>query len=264
MKALHLKWYKEVYCVNKTINVQRREVLDIEGIKLYYEYFGEGRNKATIVCDSGYGYTLANWQPIQDKVSQIAKMFIYDRDGLGKSGKSGRPRHSKQIVENLHKLLKKASITPPYILVGHSFGGVNVRLYAHTYPEEVVGIILLDSCHEDQNEKVAPLFKENVQKDYYNQFTEEGTLCEFEEGLKQVRNAQSLGTTPLVVLSAGLQPHHTKESLSAWMSLQEELVKLSEKGEQIIVENAGHNIHIDCPQVVINTIKRMLETASQP
>ncbi|GIN71906.1 alpha/beta hydrolase [Bacillus sp. J14TS2] len=248
--------------MNKTISVQRKEVLDIEGIKLYYEYFGKGHNTPTIVCDSGYGYTLANWQLIQDEVSQLAKIFIYDRDGLGKSDKSGRPRHSEQIVENLHKLLQKASIPPPYILVGHSFGGVNVRLYAHAYPEEVVGIILLDSCHQDQNEKVVPLFKENVQRDYYNQFTEEGTLCEFEESLKQVRNAQSLGSTPLVVLSAGSQPHHTKESLSAWMSLQEELVKLSKKGEQIIVENAGHNIHIDCPQVVIDTIKSMLETVS--
>ncbi len=84
-------------------------------------------------------------------------MFIYDRAGIGKSEMNERPRHSQQSVENLRILLNKAGIKPPYVLVGHSFGGLNTRLFASTYPEEVVGVVLLDSTHEDQTE-YCPLY----------------------------------------------------------------------------------------------------------
>ena len=91
--------------------------LDIGGIKLYYEYFGENNDKATFVFDSGYAWTLANWNPIREGVSKFAKMFVYDRAGIGQSEKDDRPRHSKQNVENLRLLLQKANIRPPYVLV---------------------------------------------------------------------------------------------------------------------------------------------------
>ncbi len=233
--------------------------LDIGGIKLYYEYFGENNDKATFVFDSGYAWTLANWNPIREGVSKFAKMFVYDRAGIGQSEKDDRPRHSKQNVENLRLLLQKANIRPPYVLVGHSYGGVNVRLYASTYPEEVVGIILLDSCHEDQNKKMVHLFSEEMQKDYFGGFGNENSLIEFDESLEQVRTAKSLGEIPLIVVTGGKQPHHTPESWAYWMEFQNDLVKLSSKSKHIIVEDAGHAIHIDRPDAVLGVIEDMFE-----
>lgn len=131
--------------------------VNIGGTELYYEYIGESNDGPTIVFESGYGWGLDNWQPIREEVSKFAKMFMYDRASVGKSEKSNKPNHSLQSVENLRDLLQKVDIKPPYILVGHSFGGVNVRLYASKYSEEVAGVILLDSSHEDQNKKMVPL-----------------------------------------------------------------------------------------------------------
>ncbi|WP_370529744.1 alpha/beta fold hydrolase [Alkalihalobacillus sp. AL-G] len=135
--------------------------IDIGGMELYYELLGENSDEPTLVFDSGYGWELKNWNPISEQVSKFARMFVYDRAGLGESETDGRSHDSQQAVENLRVLLGKANVKPPYVLVGHSFGGLNVRLFASTYPDEVSGVILLDSCHEDQNEKMAPLFKKS-------------------------------------------------------------------------------------------------------
>lgn len=234
--------------------------LDIGGIELYYELLGKQHGGPTLVFDSGYGVTLDNWNPIKDEISSFSKMFIYDRAGIGKSDIDNRPRHSRQSVENLRILLVKAGIQPPYVLVGHSFGGLNIRLFASTYPEEVSGVVLLDSTHEDQNKILPSLFSKEVQEAYYNQFTLEGSLNEVEESLEQVRTSKSFGSIPLIVVTGGLQPFHTEESMAAWIRFQRELANLSTNKRHIIVEDAGHAIHIDRPQVVIDVIRDLLAT----
>ena len=240
------------------IENNKGQKLDIGGIELYYEMLGENHEGPTLVFDSGYGVILENWDPIKDEISKFSKMFIYDRAGIGKSGIDDRPRHSQQSVENLRILLKKAGVKPPYVLVGHSLGGLNTRLFASTYPEEVVGVILLDSAHEDQNKILPSLFTKEVQESYYNQFTLEGTLNEVEESLEQVRMSTSLGDIPLIVVTGGQQPFHTEQSMAAWMRFQGKLSDLSTNNQHIIVNDAGHLIHLDQPQVVIGIIKNML------
>ncbi|MDM5248130.1 alpha/beta hydrolase [Lysinibacillus sp. G4S2] len=231
--------------------------LAIGGIELYYELIGEHHEGPPLVFDSGYGVTLENWNSIKDEVSKFSRMFIYDRAGIGKSEMDDRPRHSRQSVENLRILLKKADVKPPYVLVGHSLGGLNIRLFASTYPEEVAGVVLLDSSHEDQNKILPSLFAKEVQEAYYNQFTLEGSLHEVEESLEQVRN-KSFGNIPLIVVTGGLQPFHTKESMAMWLKFQEELANLSTNKQHIIVEDAGHAIHFDKPDVVISILRDIL------
>ncbi|GEC88935.1 MULTISPECIES: alpha/beta fold hydrolase [Brevibacillus] len=232
--------------------------LDIGGVRLCFKYFGEISDFPTVVFDSGYGCTLNYWSSIGGDISKHTRMFIYDRAGIGESESDERPRHSQQIIENLRSLLQKANVSPPYVLVGHSFGGLNVRLYASTFPEEVAGVILLDPCHEDQNKVMVPLFSEEIQAAYYSQFVLEGSIQEMEESFEQARNSKSLGNKPLIVVSGTLQSHHNPESMAAWVHLHKELTKLSTRSKHIIVENAGHAIHIDQPDVVVDIIKDML------
>ncbi|WP_257144111.1 alpha/beta fold hydrolase [Bacillus sp. AFS002410] len=229
--------------------------VDIGGIELNYEFFGNKDANVTMVFDSGYGWDLSNWNSIRNEVSQFSMMFIYDRAGIGESGKDNRPRHSRQNVDNLRTLLQKAGVKPPYVLVGHSFGGANVRLFASEYPEEVAGVILLDSVHEDQNKFMAPLFSDKVKQEYFDQFKFEATLDEFEESLEQIRESKSLGNIPLLVVTGGTQPYHTPESWVYWAKFQEELVKLSSNSKHIIIDDAGHAVHIDRPDAVIKALK---------
>jgi pimeloyl-ACP methyl ester carboxylesterase len=230
--------------------------VNLEGIELYYEYIKSCTDHLTIVFESGYGWDLNNWNSIKSDVSMFANVFLYDRDGIGRSKTSIKPKHSMQIINNLRSLLKKAEVKPPYLLVGHSFGGVNVRLFADKYPEDVAGVILLDSVHEEQNKKMVPLFTEKVQEDYLGQFTVEATLKEFEESLEQVRGIK-LRDIPLLVITGGTQSHHTNQSMAQWMMFQEELANLSTTSNHLVIKEAGHAAHIDDPQLVINAIKEM-------
>ncbi len=110
----------------------------------------KGAGQATVVFEAGIAATNLNWFRIQEKVSEFASTVSYDRGGLGWSSPCRTARTPGNIVPELHELLKGAGIKPPYILVGHSFGGLVVRRFALTYPEEVTSIVLVDPmrCEE--------------------------------------------------------------------------------------------------------------------
>ena len=108
-----------------------------------------GSGSPTVIFDSGLGDDTTAWALVQPAITAHARSCSYDRAGLGFSDPARRPGTSADIVDDLHRLLSAASIKPPYILVGHSYGGMNVRLYADLYPDEVVGIVLVDPAEED-------------------------------------------------------------------------------------------------------------------
>lgn len=127
------------------------KLLDIGGYKLHMHCLGSG--KPTVVCDAGLGGDASWWALVAQDVAQITRVCTYDRAGYGWSDASPHTRTSKHIVQELHTLLHNAQISPPYILVGHSFGGANMKLYAKTYPEEVYALVLVEACHETMNER---------------------------------------------------------------------------------------------------------------
>ncbi|MBW4671900.1 MAG: alpha/beta hydrolase [Cyanomargarita calcarea GSE-NOS-MK-12-04C] len=120
------------------------KLIDVGGHKLHFYCAGEGNT--TVIVDHSLGgiegYLLV------EELALITKVCIYDRAGYGWSQSSLKPRTSEQIVQELHIVLKKAEIEPPYILLGNSFGSYNMRLYAHHFPKEVVGMVLTDGLHE--------------------------------------------------------------------------------------------------------------------
>ncbi|MGM7702122.1 alpha/beta fold hydrolase [Pseudalkalibacillus sp. Hm43] len=226
--------------------------------KLHYELIQTHDSKPTIVFESGYGWSTENWKPIIDDVARFANLFLYDRAGVGKSDKGTLPKDSEQIVKNLHRLLWEKDVKPPYIFVGHSYGGINARLFAHTFPRDVVGIVLLDACHEDQNKRMVPLFDEKIRETYLAQFTVEGTFEEFENSLEQVRD-KSLGNLPLAVVTGCTQPYHTAQSMEVWMDLQHELSELSSNSVHYKLEDTGHAVHMDNPERTVEVIREMVE-----
>ena len=105
-----------------------------------------GESFPTVVLDHSLG-GIEGYLLIEE-IAKFARVCIYDRAGYGWSDRSPYQRSSENIVKELDTLLNKAGIEPPYILVGDSFGSYNVRLYAHKYPEKVVGMVLTDGLHE--------------------------------------------------------------------------------------------------------------------
>ena len=115
-----------------------------------------GQGGPTVILDSGLGVPAVGWNPVQTEVAKFAHVCSYDRAGYGWSGATSAPRTSMQIVKELHALLEAANEKGPYVLVGHSFGGYNVRVYNGQYPNDVAGMVLVDASHEDQNDRMPP------------------------------------------------------------------------------------------------------------
>jgi pimeloyl-ACP methyl ester carboxylesterase len=112
-----------------------------------------GKGHPTVILEAGLGDFSVFWARVQPEVAVFTQVCAYDRAGLGWSEPGPRPRTHQEMVDDLHTLLEKAGVTGPYVLVGHSFGGINMRLFARRYPGEVAGMILVDSAHEQQADR---------------------------------------------------------------------------------------------------------------
>lgn len=132
-------------------------MIDVSGYRLHLNCTGQGR--PTIVLDAGLGESSLSWSKVQPEAAKFARVCSYDRAGYAWSDAGPAPRTSAQIVKELHTLLVNAGEQQPYVLAGHSFGGYNVRLFAAQYPDEVAGLVLVDSSHEDQFERMPPAFQ---------------------------------------------------------------------------------------------------------
>jgi pimeloyl-ACP methyl ester carboxylesterase len=124
------------------------QLFDIGGSRLHAICQGQGT--PTVILEAGLSSTHLDWSRVIPEIAKNTRVFAYDRGGYGWSDPCPKPRTGLRMVRELHTLLQKAGISSPYILVGHSYGGLLVRLYASQYPEEVAGIILVDGSPEDQ------------------------------------------------------------------------------------------------------------------
>jgi len=132
-------------------------LVDVGGRKMHIVCTGEG--SPTVVLDSGLGDTYVSWRNVQPAIAKFTRVCSYDRAGLGYSDPSAQPRTSEVIAEELHALLHAAEIPPPFVLVGHSMGGYDVRVFASKFRNEVTGMVLVDSSHPDQENRLPPEFK---------------------------------------------------------------------------------------------------------
>jgi pimeloyl-ACP methyl ester carboxylesterase len=122
------------------------EMVNVGGYSLHINCVGQG--SPTVVLDAGLGEFSTQWVRVQREVSDTTRVCAYDRAGMGWSAMGPEPRDARQISSELHTLLDKAGIEGPYVLVGHSLGGLSMQTYAARYPEEVAGVTLVDSSTE--------------------------------------------------------------------------------------------------------------------
>jgi len=130
------------------------EMVNVNGHLMHINCVGRG--SPTVILESGLGNMSADWANIQPEVAKTTRVCSYDRAGTGWSEPGPTPRDPKQIAHELHTLLGKAGIDGPYVLVGQSFGGLYVRMYADLYPKEIAGMLLVDSSHPDMWTRMPP------------------------------------------------------------------------------------------------------------
>jgi pimeloyl-ACP methyl ester carboxylesterase len=124
------------------------EMVDVGGYSLHINCVSQGG--PTVVLDAGSGGMSADWVWVQREVSDTTRVCAYDRAGMGWSEMGPEPRDAKQISSELRAQLTKHGIEGPYVLVGHSFGSLYMQTYATRYPDEVAGVVLVESSHPEQ------------------------------------------------------------------------------------------------------------------
>ncbi|HEX5810173.1 MAG TPA: alpha/beta hydrolase, partial [Anaerolineales bacterium] len=127
------------------------QMIDVGGYSLHLYCVGQNTDGSpTVILESGLGGTSSSWGWIQPSVAKTTRVCAYDRAGMGWSDSSPAPRDVQNIATELHTLLQNAQIPGPYVLAGWSYGGMYVRQYASQYPDEVAGLVLLDSSSPEQ------------------------------------------------------------------------------------------------------------------
>lgn len=254
--------------------------VDVGGYHLHAECRGNGQPTIVIEAASGEAGTRdPSWEVVTKTLSRTHRVFRYDRASLGSSdAPPSLPRTFQDSAEELHRLLTKAQVPGPYVLVGHSIGGLIVRCFVARYPTNVVGMVLVDSSHPAQwatqwaasSPPSGPLRKPDVQADTSQvrpgQAPEEHDLV---VGSNRMVRMGKLGDLPLVVLTQGqrwrLDPtlpeaitRAAEKDWQEWLELQRSLLTLSTNSRHYISVTGGHYIQRDDPELVIKAIQGLL------
>jgi pimeloyl-ACP methyl ester carboxylesterase len=267
------------------------QFVDVGGHNLHYRLLGAG--PVTFVLEGGAGEYGATWEGIEGDLGDIGRVFVYDRAGMGWSEQGPHPRTISRIVGELHRALDRANVPGPYVLVGHSLGGVIATLYAMEHSAQVAALLLLDPSHKDQVRRLpqAPAWQRMLatqltrtaplglprlvfgESDPVKTQTSHGLTfgAEIRGALKSAEDMASapidLGDTPIYVLTNGARtrgPFATEEAnrehWNLWKGLHEELVESSTSTlrRHIIVDQAGHYIHYDRPEAVVAAAEELV------
>jgi pimeloyl-ACP methyl ester carboxylesterase len=237
---------------------------DLGGRSLYLECVGVGG--ATIVMDAGLGNSHTTWAQVVPGVRDSNRICTYDRANIGASDKASVPRTSADVVADLHQLLAAAKVTGPLLLVGHSFAGISMRLFAATYPADVIGLVLVDptlpTFIDDECSLVDPTLCATLRAESAPSKNPDG--LDIAGSAEELAAAPPLPTVPLLVLAA--TTHHQPAITDAAIESQIEALwqrRLSEvassvPGGKVEVVSSGHDIQSLHPDAVVAAIKSVL------
>jgi pimeloyl-ACP methyl ester carboxylesterase len=204
----------------------------------------EGTGNPPVILESGFTGGLFPWGPVQTEVAKQTLTLSYERAGLGRSDPGPEPRSAEQIARELHVLLKAKSIAPPYILVGHSAGGLFVRVFAHLYPREIAGLVLVDPATEEDYERIQ---HDKSVEDLQKMGMPSGAVGQWRalpETIDQARHSWPLPKVPVVVFTSGKPlgawPLATADDMQNWLISHNELVARIPGAKHIVFSDADH------------------------
>ncbi len=256
------------------------------GRKLYLECSGTGA--PTVILESGLRTRGDNWSradllsnggaPVFQEAAKFIRVCTYDRPGttlnpgeMSRSDPAPMPRTALNVVRDLHALLRAARVPGPYVLVGHSMGGLFIRLYSAMYPEEVSGLVLVDALAE----QIKPLLKPGDWKTFvglnsgplpgFENYAALETI-DFDSSFQQMERELSNGpmkNIPAVILVRGRQvelpptapPRFGSVLEPAWHKSEEQLALAVPHIQYVIAKNSGHYVQWDEPGLVVQAIR---------
>lgn len=225
------------------------------------EYAFERNGNETVIFENGLGGTIDWWAEVFPEISKNTTAFAYNRPGYGKSDPVSTPRDGVHIIDELRLLLYSKGLNPPYVLVGHSLGGLYMQLFARRYPSEVSGLVLVDSTHPNQFKGdgsyenwpawvrlVFNLWSSAVVKEELNSINATG---------KHVLGLPTFVGKPVIVLSAS-KPMKEKSKLAIDANKKRKDIARLYPGSKQVWVDCGHGIPLESPESVISAIREVI------
>jgi pimeloyl-ACP methyl ester carboxylesterase len=221
-----------------------------------------GAGTATVVFEAGFGADWTTWDDVASKVAASARVFAYSRPGYGDSERTTTPRDGTHIVDDLRGLLVARGYAPPYVLVGHSFGGTYMELFAKKYPAAVAGVVLVDPRHRDMSAQcvaaqlegcvIPPSAAASLPSEQRAELEGFATIA------AEIDATGGFGAYPVRVLTATYHPGFSSGAEALWESLLASLADEAADGEQIVYPGVGHSIQLervnDVTEVILSLI----------
>lgn len=264
--------------------------------KMFLACSGSGR--PTVILESGYRNDADIWSTelepgmttVFSQVAKFTRVCAYDRPGtfldadhLGRSTPVAMPRTARDIVSDLHALLQTAHVPGPYVFAAHSFGGIFARLYASTYPKEVVGMVLVDALSEKVRTELTPeqwkmyvnfgFTKPTPGLEKYKDIETLNVNASLDQ-MEKAASAKPLSSIPLFVLTQGQPfdlspwqplPNDFPGALDkAWHTSQNALAALAPNAKHKIATKSSHYIQVQEPQLVVDAIRQVVEAVRNP
>lgn len=234
-----------------------------------------GAGQYTVIFESGFGSDLTAWRNVAPAVARSAQVVAYSRAGHGKSQARPGERTVSANTSDLEQMIAAAQLRPPFILVGHSYGGFLIRDFAARNPAQVAGMVFVDASDERIEAELRKIDPAKTAQDI--KISESYTPPKFKAELKHVQaifdsgklaTAGPLPDVPVAVLTSSMKHEnpefflHSTEGMKTWRSLHESFFRQFSTGIHTVTANAGHNIHLEQPQLVIAAIEQVMSLAS--
>ncbi|MFV2058914.1 MAG: alpha/beta fold hydrolase [Thiohalomonadales bacterium] len=249
--------------------IANKRLIEIDDGKLEYSISGKGQ-PTVIFLHGGGPEEMDTWKKVYPLIEKHNTVLAYNRFGDGNSDHVAEAQSAQRIIEELRQLLIKTKLTPPYLLVGHSFGGLYANLFARLYPKETMGVVFVDSAHPDQgvlmrnDGSVLGTINSLLQRLYaLSNPTKASEFSSFDISVLQIKHAGPFPNIPVIVISAGnkYSVFTSKEDITTIEKLQKQLSLLSPQGKQIVAPDSGHFIQHSEPEIVVNAILSMAHPA---
>lgn len=273
------------------------QMVDVGGYRMHIQCVGDG--SPTVVLDAGLSGSSLDWSLVQPDIGTMTRVCAVDRAGEGWSEPGPAPRSPHQIAGELHRLLTAAGVAGPYVLVGHSLAGKNVRLFALDHPDEVAGIVLVDGRSEYVDDHTSAADAEKFKRAIRGEGVLYGTARRF--GIARLFGSRLMGApgmpaatrAAIAILNsrkaaidattAEADQRATDDALLAaapslgsmplvvlvagqnavsdplWLDAQQRQAALSSNSRLKVVDGSGHYIHWEHPAVVIDAVRGVVE-----
>lgn len=236
--------------------------LRVDGRDVFMVVAGSGQ--PTIVLEAGGASTNRTWRDLLPPLARTHRVVAYDRAGLGQSAPSADPRSARAIAQELRAALAAAELAPPFVLVGHSAGGLYARVFAALYPDETAGVVLVDPAPEafyararrEQPEVFA--YFDSLQRVETARMPDgmRRELDDWEAVLTDARWSEGRYAGPVVLLSSARDELRALGAI--WTDEQRRWAAAASNRHFVLVPGAGHSIHRERPDAVIDAVRRVL------